>query len=222
MKFNFDAGMAKRTASAAAAAGVLLLALAACALLAWVPAGLSAASQSRDASLFWPEAIQALSQAALACGGWLLVFAGLLLAGTLVARSRMLESLRQLHDEARSGEYAAARIQVMEAYGRLSSGTNVYAAARQALTKLRGQKDQSKNEAFKQARLVLDHFWFRAAKLVEMGVLTEEEVLRTAEPDVLEMLEPFETAALEDLGSLTLPKPWPAMKFYIAWLKRGG
>jgi hypothetical protein len=222
MTFNLNANTARRIATAALLGGALLMALAVCALAAWFPASLSAATQSRDAATFWPDTLQTLWQASLTCGGWLLVFAGLLLAGHQAARSRMLEALRQLFDEARSSDHAEARRQVAEAFGKLGSGVNVYAAARQTLAKLRGQKDQSKNEALKQARLAVAHFWMRAARLVEMGVLTEEEVLDGFEPDILEMLEPFETIAAEEAGALTPPRPWPAMKFYTAWLKRRG
>lgn len=222
MKFNFTSSVSKRAAYASVIGGAFFMILAACTLLTSLPFNWLAVSQSREAAGFWPNAFQALSQASLACGGWLLVFAGLLLAGYQASRGWMLDAMQELDEDEGGNEQGDAKSQIADASNKLSAEVNIYAAARQYLSRLRSQKDQSKYEALKHARRRIAHFWRRMARLVDFGVLTEDEVLDSFEPDILELLEPFETIVAEDIRDLTQPKPWPAMRFYIAWLRRKG
>lgn len=222
MKLSLNATIAKRAAYTALVLGALLMVVAACTLSTSFLIALLASSPDTMLLSLWPNSLQSFSQASLTCGGWLLVFAGLLLAGGQITRSRTLDAFKQLLDEANSSEQGEATNQIAEAFNKLNPGGNLYAAARQYLSKLGNQKDRGKYAALNHARRRIEQFWFRAAKLVELGLLTEEELLDTFEPDSLEMLEPFETIANEDIRDLTTPKPWPAMRFYIAWLRRKG
>jgi hypothetical protein len=159
-----------------------------------------------------------VSNAFLTCGGWFLAFAGLLFAGHQASRGWMLDVLQRLHVDEGSREQGEAKRLIAEASKALGSNENPYSGARNYLDRL--ANDRSKLNEFQDARRRLAHFWLRAAKLIEWGVLSKRELFDNFELDIVVKLEPFETITAEDFRDLSKPKPWPAMELYIDWLKQ--
>ena len=124
----------------------------------------------------------------------------------------MVDALLQLHADEGSPDQGKAKRLIAGATGQMQPGGNPYAHAWNYFCEL-GENTRDFNE-FDDARRRLAHFWFRAAQLVNWGVMTRKELLDNFEPDILGKLEPFEAVAAERFRDLTDPSPWPAMELF--------
>ena len=107
--------------------------------------------------------------------------------------------------------------QSVSVYGNFSE--NPYSYFRKYLDSLGNQKQRRLDEA----RRRLTHFWYQAARLVQLGFATPQEVFDSVgPPDILEALEPLEAIRAETIAhdGVCVSRPWPPMNLLIAWYKK--
>jgi hypothetical protein len=148
--------------------------------------------------------------------GWLLTLAGLLFAGENAKRGMTFNAVLKLHDDEGADEQAEAKRLVWQA-APPNNADNVYSHVRQYIREL--PSDQ--RERLDWARRRLTNFWYKAARLVELGVLVPNDIFRSiGPPDIVEILEPLEAIQAEGINPNWQPRPWPPMSLLRIWYKQ--
>jgi len=148
--------------------------------------------------------------------GWLLTVAGLLAAGENAKRGLTFNAVVKLHEDEAAPEQAEAKQLVSQAVPP-SSTDNIYSHVRHYIRAL--PSDQ--RERLDKARRRLTSFWYKNARLVELGILTPNDIFRSVgPPDLVEILEPLEAIQAEGINSNWQPRPWPPMTLLRAWYKQ--
>lgn len=149
-----------------------------------------------------------------------LVAYGINRAGQRVARGRMITELLKLHEAEADPEQGDARRAISSRSYHWLESSNGYRVVRD---KFPSWVARSWYKEFDAGRRRLTHFWFRAALLVDQGVLRKEELFSSFDLACVEVLEPLETILAEDIAEQRLEKrDWLPMKLYIAWLNWKG
>jgi hypothetical protein len=163
----------------------------------------------------------ALAESLLTVAGWLLALAGLLAAGRSALRGLTFNAVSKLHDDEADPAQAEAKATLRAAARPKGSESNPYSHVREHVRKLKETETDSKR--LDEARRRLTHFWYRAARLVDLGVLTLDDVIESVgPPDIIEILEPLEAITAENIDPDWKAHPWPPMKLFIAWQKKRG
>jgi len=148
--------------------------------------------------------------------GWLLTLAGLLFAGENAKRGLTFNAVSKLHDDEGAFEQAEAKQLVWQAAPPKNTD-NDYSYIRQYISEL----PSDRRESLDRARRQLTSFWYKAARLVELGVLTPNDIFRSVgPPDIVAILEPLEAIHAEDINPNWKPRPWPPMSLLITWYKQ--
>ena len=151
--------------------------------------------------------------------GWLLAFAGLLFAGTSALRGLVFNAVSDLQREESSSEQATAKWLVWKTAPPEGRSGNAYSYMRDYVSGLRPEDAKQLDEA----RRKLTHFWYRAARLQAVGVLSLAEIIETVgPPDIVAVLEKLEAIKAETIDQNWKPRAWPPMRLFIAWQKQQG
>jgi hypothetical protein len=161
-----------------------------------------------------------LADLLMASGGWALAFTGILLAGEQALRGLIFGALSKLHEDEADPEQLKAKQLVWRASQQPGySSDNLYSYFRQYVNAL----SDPKQDELDKARRRMTHFWYRAARLMELGILTPDEIFASVgPPDVVEVLEPLEAILAERINPNWKPRPWPPIKMLITWYEQQG
>jgi hypothetical protein len=166
-----------------------------------------------------------LAELFMATGGWVLTFTGILLAGQYALRGLVIGTLSNLLEDEADEEQRKAKELVSRVTwaGEGKFSDNPYAYVRRYINKLGDMQQQELDKA----RRRLTHFWYRAARLVELDVHTPDEIFASVgPPEILEALEALETIKAERIAENAnadlKPRPWPPMNLLIEWYKQEG
>jgi hypothetical protein len=149
--------------------------------------------------------------------GWLLALAGLLQAGKEAKRGLTFTALLKLHDEEGADEQAEAKKLVWQAAPPGDYSGNPYSFVRKYVRNLPSERREKLNWA----RRRLTSFWYNAARLVELGTLTVDDIFKSVgPPDIVVILEPLEAIQAESINPAWQPRDWPPMRLFTSWLKK--
>lgn len=155
----------------------------------------------------------------VAFAGWLLALSGLLFAGRDAKRGLAVDALLKLHEDEGSQDQAVAKRLVWKTAPPDASSVNPYAHVREYIENLSPDEQGELDEA----RRRLTHFWYRAARLVGLGILDTNKVFKSVgPPDILTILEPLEAIQAESIDPTWQPRSWPPMTLLIDWYKKQG
>lgn len=149
--------------------------------------------------------------------GWWLTFAAILFAGKNALRGLTFQALLKLHEDEGDPKQKAAKKLIGKAKPAKDFSANIYSHVREYVKEL---SDEDK-EKLDDARHRISHFWYRAARLMDLGILDPKEIFESVgPPDILEILEPLEAIRAESDNPEWEPRGWPPMKLLIAWYKQ--
>jgi hypothetical protein len=168
---------------------------------------------------YQPSRADEFADLLISSAGWLLAVAVLLLTGQGALHGLMFQALLKLHEDEGAPEQKKAKGLVWKARPPRDYSGNIYGYVREYVA---GLPDKEREE-LDWARHRMTHFWYRAARLVDVGVLDFDGIRASVgPPDILTVLEPLEAIKAESIDPGWEPRPWPPMKLLIAWYKHEG
>src|SRR5262245_54647203 len=166
---------------------------------------------------YHPDKVREFVPLLISAAGWWLTFAGLLVAGKHALRGLTFQALLKLHEDEGDPKQKTAKKLVLQAKPPENFVGNIYSHVRKYVESL---SDEDK-EKLDEARRQISHFWYRAARLTDIGILDSHEIFESVgPPDILEILEPLEAIRAESDHPEWQPGSWPPMKSFIAWYKQ--
>jgi len=147
---------------------------------------------------------------------------GIVLAGHHAKRVLLFNAVMKLHDDEADPEQFNAKETVWGASPPQSSDgefcDNPYSYLRKYLRDLSYERQLRLDKA----RRRLTHFWYRTARMVQLGIMPHQEVFDSVGwPDILEVLELLEVIRADEMAhdGDWAPRPWPPITLLIAWYK---